>query len=240
VRGRLIVGLDVDDAAAARRLVRRLGRAVRFFKIGKQLFVLGGPAMVRHVRASGADVFLDLKFHDIPNTVAAAGVEAARLGVRFFNIHASGGLPMMERTVADVDRVCRAERLRRPKILGVTVLTSLGDADLPAVGVESPAAEQVVRLAKLAQRAGLDGVVASAQEVASIRRVCGPRFLVVTPGVRPAVAARNDQHRVMTPAGAIAAGADYLVVARPVIAADDPVAAANAIVREMAGAVARR
>jgi orotidine-5'-phosphate decarboxylase len=240
VRGRLIVGLDVDDAAAARRIVRRLGSAVRFYKIGKQLFVHGGPAVVRSVLATGADVFLDLKFHDIPNTVAAAGVEAARLGVRFFNIHTAGGLAMMERTVADVDRVCRAERLRRPKILGVTVLTSLGDADLRLVGVESEAAAQVIRLAKLAQRAGLDGVVASAQEVGGIRRVCGPRFLVVTPGVRPPGTARDDQHRVMTPAGAMAAGVDFVIVSRPVLAAPDPVAAANEIVTDMARGAARR
>ena len=203
MRGRLIVGLDVDDAAAARRIVRRLGSAV----------------------ATGADVFLDLKFHDIPNTVAAAGVEAARLGVRFFNIHTAGGLAMMERTVADVDRVCRAERLRRPKILGVTVLTSLGDADLRLVGVESEAAAQVIRLAKLAQRAGLDGVIASAQEVAASEGLRA-RFLVVTPGCVLRHGARRPAS-VMTPAGALAAGVAPVVVSRPVLAAPDPVAAAN-------------
>jgi orotidine-5'-phosphate decarboxylase len=240
VRGRLIVGLDVDAVAAADAAVRRLGRAVRFYKIGKQLFVHAGPDVVRRVQASGADVFLDLKFHDIPNTVAAAGVEAARLGVRFFNVHASGGLAMMERTVAEVDRVCRAERLRRPKILGVTVLTSLADADLRQVGVATTAAAQVVRLARLAKRAGFDGVVASPQEIARVRRACGPDFLVVTPGVRPAGAARDDQQRVMTPGRAMAAGADYVVVARPVLAAADPVAAANDIVTEMARGAAKR
>ena len=241
VRDRLIVGLDVDAVPTAERIVRRLGEAIRFYKIGKQLFVHGGPDVVRMVRASGAEVFLDLKFHDIPNTVAAAGVEAARLGVRMFNVHASGGLTMMRRTVEEVDRVCGAEGLRRPAILGVTVLTSLEDADLRQVGVASRAATQVVRLARLAKRAGLDGVVASPREIARIRRACGPRFLIVTPGVRPAGADLHDQKRVLTPAAAIAAGADYLVVGRPVIAAADPVAAVNGLVGELArGARTRR
>jgi len=241
VRDRLIVGLDVDDVATADALVHRLGDAVRFYKIGKQLFVHAGPDVVRRVQASGAAVFLDLKFHDIPNTVAAAGVEAARLGVRIFNIHAAGGLTMMKRTVAEVDTVCRAERLRRPKIIAVTVLTSLADADLAQVGVERTAAAQVLRLARLAKRAGLDGVVASPREIGAIRRACGPDFLVVTPGVRPAGVDTNDQKRVLTPGAAVAAGADYLVMSRPVLAAPDPVAAANDIVTDMArGARTRR
>lgn len=233
VRARLIVGLDVDDVTAADSVVRRLGDAVRFYKIGKQLFVHAGPDVVRRVQASGAEVFLDLKFHDIPNTTAAAGVEAARLGVRIFNIHAAGGLAMMKRTVAEVDGVCRAERLRRPKIIAVTVLTSLGDADLVQVGVERKAAAQVVRLARLAKRAGLDGVVASPREIGAIRRACGPDFLIVTPGVRPAGADTHDQKRVLTPGEAVAAGADYLVLSRPVLAAADPVVAANDIVADM-------
>jgi orotidine-5'-phosphate decarboxylase len=241
VRDRLIVGLDVDHVAAADALVHRLGDAVRFYKIGKQLFVHAGPDVVRRVQASGAEVFLDLKFHDIPNTVAAAGVEAARLGVRIFNIHTAGGLTMMKRTVDEVEKVCRAERLRRPKIIGVTVLTSLADADLVQVGVERTAAAQVLRLARLAKRAGLDGVVASPREIGAIRRACGPDFLVVTPGVRPAGVDTNDQKRVLTPGAAMAAGADYLVVSRPVLAAADPVAAANDIVTDMArGARSRR
>jgi orotidine-5'-phosphate decarboxylase len=241
MRGRLIVGLDVDAVSAAKRAIVRLGDAVSFYKVGKQLFVRGGPDIVRILQARGADVFLDLKFHDIPNTVAAAGVEAARLGVRIFNVHAGGGLAMMERTVAEVDRVCRAERLRRPKIIAVTVLTSLEDADLRQVGVAGPVEAQVVRLARLARRAGLDGVVASPHEITRIRRACGPDFLIVTPGVRPADAAKDDQKRIATPGAAIAAGADYLVVSRPVIGAPDPVAAANDIVTDMTrGARVRR
>jgi orotidine-5'-phosphate decarboxylase len=233
VRDRLIVGLDVDDVAAADAAVARLGDAVRFYKIGKQLFVHAGPDVVRRVQATGAEVFLDLKFHDIPNTVAAAGVEAARLGVRIFNVHAAGGLTMMQRTAAEVDRVCRAEKLRRPKIIAVTVLTSLADADLAQVGVERTTAAQVVKLARLAKRAGLDGVVASPREIGAIRRACGSDFLIVTPGVRPAGGDRNDQKRVLTPGAAIAAGADYLVLSRPVLAAPDPVAAAEDIVTDM-------
>jgi orotidine-5'-phosphate decarboxylase len=233
IRDRLIVGLDVDDVAAADGVVARLGDAVRFYKIGKQLFVHAGPDVVRRIQATGADVFLDLKFHDIPNTVAAAGVEAARLGVRIFNVHAAGGLTMMQRTAAEVDRVCRAEQLRRPKIIAVTVLTSLADADLAQVGVERTTAAQVLKLARLAKRAGLDGVVASPREIGAIRRACGPDFLIVTPGVRPAGGDVHDQKRVMTPGAAIAAGADYLVVSRPVLAAPDPVAAAEDIVSDM-------
>jgi orotidine-5'-phosphate decarboxylase len=240
-RDRLIVGLDVDAVAAAENAVRRLGDAVGFYKIGKQLFVHAGPDVVRMVLAGGAEVFLDLKFHDIPNTVAMAGVEAARLGVRMFNIHAAGGLAMMERTVAEVTRVCRAERLRRPKILGVTVLTSLEDADLKQVGVAGRAGDQVLRLARLAKRAGLDGVVASPREIVAVRRACGRDFLVVTPGVRPAGADLHDQKRVLTPGAAVAAGADYVVVSRPVLAAADPAAAARDIIADMSrGALARR
>jgi orotidine-5'-phosphate decarboxylase len=240
-RDRLIVGLDVDAVPLAERAIARLGDAVGFYKIGKQLFVHAGPDVVRMVQSGGAEVFLDLKFHDIPNTVAMAGVEAARLGVRMFNIHASGGLAMMERTVAEVTRVCRAERLRRPKILAVTVLTSLEDADLKQVGVAATAGEQVLRLARLAKKAGLDGVVASPREIGAVRRACGREFLIVTPGVRPAGADRQDQKRVLTPSAAIAAGADYVVVSRPVLAAEDPAAAARAIATEMSrGAAVRR
>jgi orotidine-5'-phosphate decarboxylase len=240
-RERLIVGLDVDAVAAAEAAIRRLGDAVGFYKVGKQLFVHAGPDVVRMVQAGGAEVFLDLKFHDIPNTVAAAGVEAARLGVYMFNIHASGGLAMMQRTVADVTRVCRAERRRRPKILGVTVLTSLEDAELKQVGVASRAGAQVVRLARLAKRAGLDGVVASPREIRAVRRACGRDFLIVTPGARPAGSDLHDQKRVLTPGAAVAAGADYVVLSRPVLGAADPAAAARDIIMDMTrGAALRR
>jgi orotidine-5'-phosphate decarboxylase len=232
--------LDVDSLAEAERLVDVLAGEVGVFKIGKQLFLHAGPDVVRMVHRHGADVFLDLKFHDIPNTVAKAGIEAARLGVRFFDVHATGGLEMMERTRVDVAAVCRRESLRRPRILGVTVLTSLGRADLRQVGVAAEVAVHVARLARLAQKAGLDGVVASPREITAVRRACGARFLVVTPGVRLAASASDDQKRVDTPADAMRAGADYLVVGRPIAAASDPVVSARAIVADMVRGVAAR
>jgi orotidine-5'-phosphate decarboxylase len=239
-RRRLVLPLDVDTVRAADQLVRRLGGEVGLFKIGKQLFMHAGPEIVRRVQRRGAEVFLDLKFHDIPQTVALAGVEAARLGVRMFNVHASGGAEMMAATVAAVDDVCRRERLRRPILLAVTVLTSLVDADLHRVGVAGTATRQVVRLARLAKASGMDGVVASPREVAAIRRVCGPDFVILTPGIHQAADARGDQKRVETPEAAMRAGADYLVVGRPIRDAADPVAAARMIVTAMARGLAAR
>jgi orotidine-5'-phosphate decarboxylase len=234
IRHRLIVALDVDTPREAEKLVVALREDVRFFKVGKQLFLHAGPEVVRMIRRHGAEVFLDLKFHDIPNTVAKAGIAAARLGVRFFDVHASGSSEMMERTQLEVTRACRREGLRRPKILAVTVLTSLGRADLRRVGVDDEVEHQVVRLARLARRAGLDGVVASALEIGRIRRECRRGFLIVTPGVRPAHGGVDDQKRVMTPRNAMRAGADYLVVGRPILAAPDPAAMAREVVADMA------
>jgi orotidine-5'-phosphate decarboxylase len=233
-RSRLTFALDVPSTRAALRLVDLLKDDVGLFKIGKQLFVHAGPEIVRAVQKRGGEVFLDLKFHDIPRTVAAAGVEAARLGVFLFNVHAAGGLAMMRETARAVAKVCRAERLRRPRVIAVTVLTSLDRQDLRLVGVGGTAERQVTRLAKLAQAAGLDGVVASPLEIAAIREHCGAKFLIVTPGVRPAEDEKQDQKRVMTPEGAIRAGADYLVVGAPIRDARDPAAAARAIVAAMA------
>jgi len=234
IRERLVVALDVDSLPQAEDVVRRLGREVGVYKIGKQLFLHSGPEVVRMVHRHGGQVFLDLKFHDIPNTVAKAGIEAARLGVKFFDVHASGSQEMMERTLTEVTRVCRREGLRRPKILAVTVLTSLGKSDLRRVGVADEVEHQVVRLARLANRCGMDGVVASPLEIARIRRACGRGFLIVTPGVRPPSAERDDQKRVMTPGEAMAAGADYLVVGRPILNATDPLPVVRDIVADMA------
>ena len=234
-RRRLIVALDVETLREARGLVRTLAGEVAWFKVGKQLFVQAGPEAVRMVRRAGADVFLDLKFHDIPHTVAQATVEAARLGARMVNVHASGGLEMMRDARDETARVCRREGLTRPLLLAVTVLTSMDDGDLRRVGVRDSAASQVMRLARLARQAGLDGVVASPREATRIRRAAGTRFRIVTPGVRPSGAAPSDQKRVLTPRAAIAAGADYLVVGRPIRDAADPVQAVRAIVGEMAG-----
>jgi len=234
---RLVVALDVERLAEARSLVRALSGTVGTFKIGKQLFVAEGPRAVRMVQRLGGAVFLDLKFHDIPETVARATVEAARLGVRFLDVHAAGGLAMMARTRAALRQVCRREGLVRPALLGVTVLTSLDDADLRAIGVPGGTARQVARLGRLARLAGLDGVVASPREIAALRRLGGPRFFIVTPGIRPPGASRDDQKRVLGPAEALRAGATHLVVGRPIRDARDPRTAAQAIVSDMAAAV---
>jgi orotidine-5'-phosphate decarboxylase len=233
MRERLIVALDLDDLEAATELVRSLAREVGMFKIGKQLFTHAGPQAVRLIQSLGGEIFLDLKFHDIPNTVAKAAIEATRLGVKMFNVHASGSLEMMRLTVKEVERVSRQQKLRRPIMLGVTVLTSLGQEDLQRLGVEHKIADQVVRLALLTKEAGMDGVVASPHEVADIRQACGQRFVIVTPGIRPADSQRNDQQRVMTPADAVRAGVDYIVVGRPILEAKNPIMAAREIVAKM-------
>ena len=233
MRERLIVALDVDTLTQATDLVRLLSKEVGMFKIGKQLFTHAGPQAVRLIEDLGGEVFLDLKFHDIPNTVAKAAIEATRLGVKMFNVHASGSLEMMRTTEKEVRRVCRQEKRRRPIMLAVTVLTSLNQDDLKRVGVTNKVAAQVVRLALLTKEAGMDGVVASPHEVADIRAACGRRFVIVTPGIRPADASRNDQQRVMTPSESVRAGVDYIVVGRPIIEATDPIAAARAIVADM-------
>lgn len=238
-RKRLIFALDVDAFAEAEKWVRLLHGQVGVFKVGKQLFTRCGPDVVRMVRAEGGDVFLDLKYHDIPNTVAMAGVEACRLGVRMFNVHALGGREMMAKTVAEVDARYPRGSKERPLLLAVTILTSSSEETLREVGIERPVREMVPRLARLAQQAGMDGVVASPQEVDLIRAACGADFAIVTPGVRPASSALDDQKRVMTPGEAVAAGADYLVIGRPISAAADPVAAADRILDEMTLALGR-
>ena len=233
MRDRLIVALDVDSMEQAKTLVQRLAGEVGMFKIGKQLFTHAGPRAVELIQQLGGEIFLDLKFHDIPNTVAKAAIEATRLSVKMFNVHASGSLEMMRTTVKEVERVCRREKMRRPIMLAVTVLTSLNQDDLQRVGVERKVADQVVRLALLTKEAAMDGVVASPHEVADIRAACGPSFVIVTPGIRPAESNRNDQQRVMTPADAVRAGVDYIVVGRPILEAPNPVDAARAIVADM-------
>jgi orotidine-5'-phosphate decarboxylase len=224
----VIVALDFPAAAPALELLERLDPRRCRVKIGKELFTRAGPALVETVAGRGFDVFLDLKYHDIPNTVAAACAAAADLGVWMLNVHASGGMAMM----------CAArERLAAmdapPLLIAVTVLTSLDAADLAAVGCPGEPAARVLALAALARDAGLDGVVCSPLEAAAVRSALGPGFRLVTPGVRPASAAAGDQKRVMTPAQACAAGADYLVVGRPITAAPDPLAALAAIDAEL-------
>ena len=232
MKHKLIVALDVPTPSAAQKLVETLSPAVQHFKIGKELFTSEGPAVVRMVHDRGGRVFLDLKYHDIPNTVAGAVRAAAQLGVWMVNVHAAGGSEMMREAAR-----AAASSPKPPIVIGVTVLTSMNEEGLKEIGVAGSAVgEQVVRLAKLAKSSGLSGVVASAQEATTLRRAFGKDFLIVTPGVRPAGSAVGDQKRVLTPAAAVAAGADCLVVGRPITEDADPRAAAEAILKEMKGA----
>ena len=234
-RKRLIFALDVDSFEKAQGWVDQLSGQVGLFKVGKQLFTRCGPKVIEMIRERGADVFLDLKYHDIPNTVAKAGVEACRLGVGMFNVHALGGLEMMQKTVEEVDAWCQQNKQPRPIMLAVTILTSSTEETLRAVGIDRPVTEMVPRLAMLTKEAGFDGVVASPKEVELIRAACGNDFFIVTPGVRPSFAAMDDQKRVTTPAEAISAGASHLVIGRPISAAANPAEAAQLILKEIAG-----
>jgi len=233
-RNKLIVALDVDNTHKALELVSALRGVAGMFKIGMQLFTAAGPALVRQIVNSGERVFLDLKYHDIPNTVALAGVEATRLGVSIFNIHASGGGEMMRRTADSVAECAAGEGLARPLVIAVTILTSANEDTVAAVGFGSGPAELVPRLAQLAEAYGMDGVVASPREITTIRAaVKKPGFVVVTPGVRPAGAALFDQKRVTAPREAFLAGADYIVVGRPILDAADPARAAQQVLDEL-------
>ena len=233
---RVLVALDVATARDALTLADQLRGVVGGFKIGSQLFTSTGPGIVRTLVDRGDQVFLDLKFHDIPNTVAGAVTAATELGVWMVNVHAAGGAAMLAAARDAADRTAAARGVRRPLVIAVTVLTSL-DADmLRATGVASGPEDQVIRLAKLAHDEGLDGVVASPQEVRGIRQRCGDDFLIVTPGIRAAAGTPDDQRRTATPAGALAAGSSYLVIGRPITAASDPRAAAEGIAREIARA----
>jgi len=233
MKNKIIVALDVDSAEEAALWARRLTGKVGMFKIGKQLFTAEGPDIVRRVRSEGAQVFLDLKFHDIPNTVAAAAVEAVRLGASMFNVHASGGLEMMQKAADAVSAEAKKLGIDKPILIAVTVLTSMNEEELRETGVTVPLTEHVINLAKLAKKAGLDGVVASPHEIEAIKEACGSEFVVVTPGVRPAFASSDDQKRIMTPAEAVQKGADYLVIGRPITKAEDPVKAVSLITKEI-------
>jgi orotidine-5'-phosphate decarboxylase len=223
----LIVALDVDTLAEARRLADQLRGAVGGFKIGSRLFTAAGPAVVEQLVARGDRVFLDLKFHDIPHTVAGAVAAATRLGVWMVNVHASAGTAALAAARRAADEEAARASVRAPLVIGVTMLTSLSEEMLAEVGINGPIAIQVERLAVLARSAGLDGVVASPHEIASIRARCGPAFTVVTPGIRGAADAKGDQSRTMSAADALQAGANYLVIGRPIIAAVDPRKAAE-------------
>jgi len=226
----ILVALDVDTAAKAIALADQLRGSVGGFKIGKQLFTAEGPAMVRELTSRGDRVFLDLKFHDIPNTVAGAVQSAVATGAWMVNVHASGGSAMMKAAAESATKTAAALGRPKPLVIAVTVLTSMDDQALAEIGVGRSMLDQVVHLAKLAKASGLDGVVASPQEVTAIRNACGSDFQIVTPGIRPAdQRGKDDQARTLTPAEAMAAGSSYLVIGRPITAAPNPREAAEKI-----------
>jgi len=227
---RVIVALDYPDARSAAELASRLDPELCRLKVGKELYTAAGPSLIEKLRGAGFGVFLDLKFHDIPSTVAGACVAAAELDVWMINVHALGGRAMMEAARAALSR-----RSAPPKLVAVTVLTSMGVTDMEEIGLAGGPQEAVLRLARLTQACGLDGVVCSAQETGALRRQLGGEFCLVTPGIRPAGSAQDDQERVATPRQAIAGGADYLVIGRPITRAADPLAALREICLEIAG-----
>jgi len=228
---KIIVALDYPQAAPALELVQRLEPSLCRLKVGKELFTIAGPQFVEQLQKRGFDVFLDLKFHDIPNTTAQACKAAASLGVWMVNVHALGGRRMMETAREALENVAN-----RPKLIAVTVLTSMAQEDLHGIGITASPAEMVSRLAGLAKDSGLDGVVCSAQEAAALRQQCGKDFCLVTPGIRPANAAANDQSRIMTPCAALEAGSSYLVIGRPITQAADPLTALKEITQDIGGA----
>lgn len=228
---KIIVALDYPQAAPALELVQRLEPSLCRLKVGKELFTVAGPLFVEQLQKRGFDVFLDLKFHDIPNTTAQACKAAASLGVWMVNVHALGGRRMMETAREALENVAN-----RPKLIAVTVLTSMAQEDLQGIGITASPAEMVSRLAGLAKDSGLDGVVCSAQEASALRQQCGKDFCLVTPGIRPTNAAANDQSRIMTPSAALDAGSSYLVIGRPITQAADPLAALKEISQDIGGA----
>ena len=233
-QNQLIVALDVENLAAANQLITALSDEVKWFKIGKQLFTAVGPTSVELLREAKKNIFLDLKFHDIPNTVAGAVASGTKIGANMINMHASGGLEMMRAAVEVAEKQVSELGIPKPMLLGVTILTSVEETNFQRdFGTQRKLENQVAYLAELSQTAGLDGVVASPLEIGLIRKVCGNDFAIVTPGVRPAWAASNDQQRVMTPGEAIHAGANYIVVGRPITAAKNPREAARIILQEI-------
>lgn len=231
-RQRLIVALDVSTAVAARKIVAAVGDSAHAYKVGMQLYTAEGPAIVRELVGSGRRVFLDLKYHDIPNTVGAAVAEAVHLGVSMLTVHASGGGKML-RAACEAAHPPKSDGKPGPLVLAVTVLTSLDDTELGKIGLRGGVLEQALRLTALALSNGCKGIVASALEAAALREEFGHEFTIVTPGVRPAGSGPNDQARVVTPAEAIAAGASHIVVGRPITDASDPAAEARAILSQV-------
>jgi orotidine-5'-phosphate decarboxylase len=238
-RARLAVALDLPDRAQLLAMARRVAPAAGLMKLGLEAFMAEGPSLVREVARAEVGVFLDLKFHDIPNTVGRAAAAAARTGAAIVNCHAAGGAEMMKAFGEEGRAAAAKAGLSAPRFIAVTILTSLDAASVHAVGLTGSPREAALRLAALAQGAGLDGVVCSPDEIEAIRAACGKDFFLVVPGVRPAGAARGDQKRVATPAEAIERGADVLVIGRPITGAPDPATAARAILTEIAAAIAK-
>lgn len=233
VKNPIIAALDLPDAKGALKLAEAIAPAVGAFKIGKELFVSAGPDIVKRVRDTGASVFLDLKFHDIPNTVAKAVASAVRLDVQMLTVHTCGGSTMLKRALEGANEAAAETGNQAPLILGVTVLTSMDENDLAEVGVPKQPEDQVTHLAQLATKAGLKGLVCSPREIAPLREVLPSEVQLVTPGIRPAGADAGDQKRVMTPADAIGAGANWLVIGRPIYGADNPREAAEGILESL-------
>jgi orotidine-5'-phosphate decarboxylase len=234
-KAKLILALDVSEYDYALELVERFRDVIEIFKVGLELYTVAGPSIIKEIHKRDRKVFLDLKFHDIPTTVSKAGIAAARLGVFMFNVHASGGLDMMRKCREDVVNLCLKENLDKPRIIAVTVLTSMSQETLKSdVGVQHSLNTHVRHLAGLSLKAGLDGVVASGKEAAMIRGHCGRGFLIVTPGIRPSWSAADDQSRTMTPRQALAQGADYLVMGRSILNHSNPMKAIELIHKEIA------
>lgn len=232
--GRIMVALDYPDAGAAERLIAELEGIPCYMKVGMQLFYAAGPSFVQSLKERGYYVFLDVKMHDIPNTVKGGASSVTRLGVDMFNVHAAGGSTMLEAALEGVDIALTGSSLRKPAVIAVTHLTSTNQSTLnEQIGIEGSVEAAVLRYAELTKKAGLDGVVASPSEVEAIKSLCGASFKTVTPGIRPTGAALNDQSRIMTPSEALRQGTDYMVIGRPITAANSPRSALESIIEEM-------
>lgn len=232
---RIIAALDVRSMEAVKKLVEGLGNTISFYKVGMELFYAVGPQVIKYLKDNGKKVFLDLKLHDIPNTVAEGLVSLMKLGVDIFNVHASGGLTMMTKAANRVKEEAAQLGITAPKLIAITVLTSINEDDWAGLGMNTPIDRQVLRLAKLTQQAGLDGVVASPREAKAIRELCGSDFMIITPGVRPQGAKKDDQSRIATPKQALLNGASQLVIGRPIYQAAEPLKAAQHIIAEIKG-----
>jgi len=232
-KDKIIFALDVEHFQEAQKWVNLLKDRVGIFKVGKQLFTHAGPKVIDMIRQKGQNVFLDLKYHDIPNTVAKAGEEATKLNVTMFNLHALGGFEMMKKTVEASRAAAKKLGIPKPIILAVTILTSMDEEALKEVGVQVPILDEVGRLALLSMKAGIDGVVASPQEISIIRQRCGEKFIIVTPGIRSPTDKKDDQKRTLSPKEAVAAGANYLVIGRPIKEAKDPIEAVQKIIEDI-------